>query len=668
MFGRETILNKIPAGGGCTDIVDNYDPFDDSSGLALYKFNGDSTDESGNYSFSTASNVSYPSGVFNESLDLLSNTSYVSGSGLTSTFPLTFSFWVKPDASANAVGLLINKRTTATNGYSITGTGTTNEMGFLNNGGYAGGGTGIANNLATNTWSHIVVIMNTSGWESYVNGSYYNKYSGTLNNNSNEIRLGKSSGIGNWVGSTWGLDQFRVFNRELTPLEIEALYTEEICICDGTVDTLDILGDGSCIATYPLDGNANDLSGNYSGTPTDVSYGVGEFDLAGVFNGTSSFIDTNAKIPASLNFSVSFWMKSSDTSSGSHYIFSTKGNYLTNGWLITNDAGYIRYGEGNGVDNATDQVSPSIVADGSWNHVVVTRAAGGTVNIYVNNSRVITDGSVGTYFMTSSTWANDLHIGRYSGGSGVWYDGELDQVRIFNKSLNSTEVTTLYNETACTKAACTGTTNTLDILGDGSCIAAYPLDGSPADLSGNYNGVQTDVTYPQGEFDLAGSFNGSSSKIDLPNFMPSGNASRSVSMWINTTQTTAATLLQYGGGNTNLLFNLRINDGGAGGGANTIGIGFYANDFNRPATGLMDGNWHHIAATYDGTNAKIYIDGVQTGADFATGGVNTTASSGLIGSNGGSFIFNGSIDQVRIFNKALSAGEVTTLYNETPCN
>ena len=113
--------------------------------------------------------------------------------------------------------------------------------------------------------------------------------------------------------------------------------------------------------------------------------------------------------------------------------------------------------------------------------------------------------------------------------------------------------------------------------------------------------------------------------------MPSGNASRSVSMWINTTQTTAATLLQYGGGNTNLLFNLRINDGGAGGGANTIGIGFYANDFNRPATGLMDGDWHHVAATYDGTNARIYIDGVQTGADFATGGVNTTASSVLIG-------------------------------------
>jgi len=160
-------------------------------------------------------------------------------------------------------------------------------------------------------------------------------------------------------------------------------------------------------------------------------------------------------------------------------------------------------------------------------------------------------------------------------------------------------------------------------------------------------------------------FNGSSSKIDLPNFMPSGNASRSVSMWIKTTQTTAATLFQYGGSSTNLLFNFRINDGGTGGGANTIGIGFFANDFNRPAPTLMDGSWHHVVATYDGTNAKIYIDGTQTGADFATGGVNTTATNAIIGSNGASFILNGTIDQVRIFDKALSSDEVTTLYGET---
>lgn len=54
-----------------------------------------------------------------------------------------------------------------------------------------------------------------------------------------------------------------------------------------TVDEVDPFGDSSGVILYKLDGNANDVSGNYNGTPTDVSYGVGEFDLAGVFNGSS---------------------------------------------------------------------------------------------------------------------------------------------------------------------------------------------------------------------------------------------------------------------------------------------------------------------------------------------------------------------------------------------
>ena len=220
--------------------------------------------------------------------------------------------------------------------------------------------------------------------------------------------------------------------------------------CINTVDLYNPFPDGGGVALYQLNGDATDVSGNYDGTASNVTYGTGQFGQAGVFNGSSSYIDTNAKIPASLDFSVSFWMKSNDTSTGNHYIFSTKGNYLTNGWFVTNNAGYIVYGEGNGVDNATSQTSPSIVANGNWNHVVVTRAAGGTINMYVNGTRVITNASVGTYFMTSSTWAYDTHIGRYAASSILFYDGELDQVRLFSRALRPYEVEALYTEEYCT--------------------------------------------------------------------------------------------------------------------------------------------------------------------------------------------------------------------------
>ena len=65
MFGRETILNKIPAAGGCTDTVDLYNPFPDGGGVALYQLNGDATDVSGNYD-GTATNVTYGAGQFGQ--------------------------------------------------------------------------------------------------------------------------------------------------------------------------------------------------------------------------------------------------------------------------------------------------------------------------------------------------------------------------------------------------------------------------------------------------------------------------------------------------------------------------------------------------------------------------------------------------------------------------
>jgi hypothetical protein len=456
-MNNRLINTKVAGGGGCTDIVDNYDPFG-GGGLALYQLNGNANDVSGNYN-GTDSNVTWGgAGVFGTSGAFNGSSSYIENSNIPNEICkgyYTVNVWAyipssQPFASVvhfqddnNGHLPVLNIAANNSNWYIDV---RSNSSAILTS-------TNVP--IAFNSWNMITVVLHSGGGKFYLNGVEEASASFSpvfTTNTSCKFSLGRTnqgwiSGIYNYLNGS--IDQVRIFNTALTPLEVEALYTEELCICDGTVDTLDILGDGSCIATYQLDGNANDLSGNYSGTPTDVSYGVGEFDLAGVFNGTSSFIDTNAKIPASLDFSVSFWMKSSDTSSGNYYIFGTKGSYLTNGWFISNNLGYIIYGEGNGVDNATSQTSPSIVANGNWNHVVVTRAAGGTVNMYVNNSRVITDGSVGTYFMTSSTWAYDTHIGRYAASSILFYDGELDQVRIFNKAVSAGEVTTLYNETPC---------------------------------------------------------------------------------------------------------------------------------------------------------------------------------------------------------------------------
>jgi len=83
------------------------------------------------------------------------------------------------------------------------------------------------------------------------------------------------------------------------------------------------------------------------------------------------------------------------------------------------------------------------------------------------------------------------------------------------------------------------TTDTLQILGDTSCVATYRLNGDATDLSGNYNGTATSVTYVAGIFGDAGSFNGSSSYVALPNSV-SGIGAFTLSAWVNFNNITTA--------------------------------------------------------------------------------------------------------------------------------
>jgi len=86
-------------------------------------------------------------------------------------------------------------------------------------------------------------------------------------------------------------------------------------------------------------------------------------------------------------------------------------------------------------------------------------------------------------------------------------------------------------------------------------------------------------------------------------------------------------------------------------------------------TELFDGNWHHIAIVMDGSY-KIYLDNnlksttVAVGSDDGEWGSSLTASLARIGSdNVWNFNLNGNMDDIRIYSKALSAGEISEIYN-----
>lgn len=94
---------------------------------------------------------------------------------------------------------------------------------------------------------------------------------------------------------------------------------------------------------------------------------------------------------------------------------------------------------------------------------------------------------------------------------------------------------------------------------------------------------------------------------------------------------------------------------------------------NRPATGVfVAGNyrdvyggtrlsantWVHLAATYDGINQRLYVNGAQVASRAQTGAILTSTNPLRIGSNSFGEYFQGRIDEVRVYNRALSAIEI----------
>lgn len=81
------------------------------------------------------------------------------------------------------------------------------------------------------------------------------------------------------------------------------------------------------------------------------------------------------------------------------------------------------------------------------------------------------------------------------------------------------------------------------------------------------------------------------------------------------------------------------------------------------ATAVTDNRWHHLCGTYNGSTMAIYIDGNQEASASLTGNITYSSQPLWIGQNNpASRQVNGSIDDTRIYSRALSAAEVWALY------
>jgi hypothetical protein len=199
-------------------------------------------------------------------------------------------------------------------------------------------------------------------------------------------------------------------------------------------------------------------------------------------------------------------------------------------------------------------------------------------------------------------------------------------------------------------------------------VAAYSFNEGTgttvADASGNGNhGTISNATWSaSGKYGAALSFNGSTSRIDIPD-SPSLDLTTGMTMeaWVRPTTLSAWRTVLMKEQPAGLVY------------------GLYANsDTNRPSAHVNLGSetdtrgtaqlalntWTHLAATYDGSTLRIFVNGVQASSRTLGGSILTSASALRIGGNSiwGEY-FAGLIDEVRIYNRALTAAEIQTDMN-----
>jgi hypothetical protein len=193
-------------------------------------------------------------------------------------------------------------------------------------------------------------------------------------------------------------------------------------------------------------------------------------------------------------------------------------------------------------------------------------------------------------------------------------------------------------------------------------VGWWPGEGDANDVLGLNNGtLMNGVGFAPGEVGQAFSLDGVSSYVSIPDspLLDSLTSSLTIEAWIRVNQFPDGlwTAIVTKGDSSWRLHRY----------GNTSKLSF---DTDGPGAELVsngsvdDGQWHHVAAVYDGTHKYLYVDGALDASRPATGFIHQNSYPVCIGGNAEApgRIWNGLIDEVSIYNRALTASEIQAIY------
>ncbi len=429
------------------------------------------------------------------------------------------------------------------------------------------------------------------------------------------------------------------------------------------------------VGKYTFSGNANDQSGSSNnGTMTNgatfTTDRFGNVNSSASLDGVDDYIALPSGSITSLNitgdFSVSYWIKSSDVAG----LLASIGDCVTSpptagGYLSGINAGGVGSGKLGVATRGTWTGSIGSINDNTWHNIVYV-LQGTTLKIYIDN--VLDKQATG--ISAPLSWAGARLVGCRNDlvmTTATNYAGLFDDMLIYNRALTVTEVGQVF----------TGNCSTPDI--STGLVARYDFTGNANDLSGSgNNGTVTGATLVADRFGNANSaysFNGTTDNINILNnsslnFQTTNKFS--LSYWINPSSLSATQQnfvlckqtsmgANQDGWNSSIMTdytsNYRIQNG----------TSTNACSFGAGTSTIVTNQFQHIVQIYDNGTSYMYLNGGLMSQTTCTALIGDNTSDMLIGLPTFTFSnskgFTGVIDDIRVYNKAISSCDVDSLFN-----
>jgi len=366
-----------------------------------------------------------------------------------------------------------------------------------------------------------------------------------------------------------------------------------------------------------------------NGTIYGATWVTGKSGSGLSFDGVNDYVDLNrslAQLGSKSTISIEAWIKPTgpaDTGTGDYAVYridSAVGETGGQGPVISRGiiGGLDRIWAGNYHGVAPAEWVGVIYNVDEWVHIVLVHA-NGVLYIYKNG---VLGGSVAS---ASSNLDHLLYqIGRSENGQSTFFNGTVDEVAFYNRSLTAAEILDHYN------------------AGKAKFIE-WTTGKSGTGLQ--FDGVNDFVLI------------GNSASLNLTDRM-------TVEMWVKPNRLSNDPMVLSKTISTSYYLQLLST------GSIQFGIDYAggAGRWDSSSAGAVSvGSWYHVVGTYDknggSNNLKIYSNGVLVGQDTFTGSAAGNSDPLYLSLPSGAYSFNGSIDEVGIYNRSLSAAEVLSHYN-----